>query len=215
MLTLFEGPRIHWYWVGIMRLFQGLSPVLLLSCLLVAPLLGHAQTVSPNNNDLLLRGMAGLGDQASFHTDFTFDNPMLRELARGFPGDEESQRTLEHLQSVTVHVYRYSRPGLYNPGDVDLVRNFYRGPAWKHLVATSPNREPRPARTDLWIRYKQGNVEGMVLLVAQPKTLDMIEINGKLSPLDLLHLRGHFGIPRFSGERFSDDSGHHFLAEDR
>jgi hypothetical protein len=197
-----------------MPLLQRLSRVLLLFCLFFAPLLGDAQTTSPSN-EMLLRSMAALGAEASFHTDFTFDNPMLRELARGFPGDEESQRALENLQSVTVHVFRYSRPGLYNPADLEVVRNIYRGPVWKHLVVTGSGHVDRPAHTDLWIRYKQGNVEEMALLVAQPKALNMVEITGNLNPLDLLHLRGHFGIPRFSGERFSDESGHHCLAEDR
>jgi len=40
----------------------------------------------------------------------------------------------------------------------------------------------------------------MVLLVANQTNLNLVAINGTLSPLDLLHLRGHFGIPRFSGD---------------
>jgi hypothetical protein len=27
---------------------------------------------------------------------------------------------------------------------------------------------------------------------------------GDLSPVDLLHLRGHFGIPKFDGDSFKD-----------
>jgi len=192
-----------------MRLFQGLCPVLLLSCLFFAPLPDRAQSAHPNN-DLLLRSMAALGNHASFHTDFTFDNPMLRELARGLPKDEQSQHIAEDLQSVAVHVYRYPEPGLYNPSDVEMVRSLYRGPAWKHLVATGMNHKSYQERTDLWIRYRQGDVEAMKLLVAGPTTVNMVEINGKLSPLDLLHLRGHFGIPRFSADRFADDGNRSF-----
>jgi hypothetical protein len=43
-------------------------------------------------------------------------------------------------------------------------------------------------------------VEGMVLLVANQTNLNLVAINGTLSPLDLLHLRGKFGIPKFSGD---------------
>jgi hypothetical protein len=28
---------------------------------------------------------------------------------------------------------------------------------------------------------------------------------GNLSPIDLLHLRGHFGIPRFDGDDFKEE----------
>jgi len=195
-----------------MHLLQGLCPVLLLSCLFFAPLPDRAQSAHPDNG-LLLRSMASLGNHASFHTEFTFDNPMLRELARGLPEDEQSQQIVEGLQSVTVHVYRYPRPGLYDPADVAMVRSLYRGPSWKHLVATGMNHKSYPERTDLWIQSRQGDVDAMKLLVAGPTAVNMVEINGRLSPLDLLHLRGHFGIPLFSADRFADGSSPQSFAE--
>ena len=39
------------------------------------------------------------------------------------------------------------------------------------------------------------------------RNLNLIAFSGNLSPLDLLHLRGHFGIPRFPGDRFSPSPG--------
>jgi hypothetical protein len=32
----------------------------------------------------------------------------------------------------------------------------------------------------------------------------LVTVAGNLSPVDLLHLRGHFGIPRFDGDGVSD-----------
>jgi hypothetical protein len=46
------------------------------------------------------------------------------------------------------------------------------------------------------------DVTGMMVLVSAPKDLNLIALNGDISTLDLLHLRGHFGIPRFSGDGF-------------
>jgi hypothetical protein len=43
---------------------------------------------------------------------------------------------------------------------------------------------------------------GAVVLFQSPTNLNLIAFSGNLSPLDLLHLRGHFGIPRFPGDRF-------------
>ena len=42
----------------------------------------------------------------------------------------------------------------------------------------------------------------MMVLFAGPKDLNLIAFNGDISTVDLLHLRGHFGIPRFPGDRF-------------
>ena len=166
----------------------------------------HPQASHPDDNWVPL-GMDTLGRHASFHTDFTFDKQML-DLASGFTGDEDTQRIVAKLRGISVHVYRYPEPGLYNPVALDGVRAQYRDRGWKHLVAAQSNTATdAPGRTDLWIRFENGNVEGMVLLLENPSNVDLIAVNGTLSPIDLMHLRGHFGIPRFSGNEFVPD--HH------
>jgi hypothetical protein len=40
------------------------------------------------------------------------------------------------------------------------------------------------------------NFAGMVVLVANERNVNLIVIDGMISPIDLLHLRGHFGIPK-------------------
>ena len=57
-------------------------------------------------------------------------------------------------------------------------------------------------QTDLWINFAHMDVTGMMVLFAGPKDLNLISFSGDLSTVDLLHLRGHFGIPRFPGDRF-------------
>jgi hypothetical protein len=146
--------------------------------------------------------MEALAHHASFHTDFTFDKSML-EMANNFMGDDDTRRIVANLRGITVHSYRYPAPGLYDPAALDAVRAQYHQRGWKHLVTSqSYVATPDQARTDVWIRFEHANVEGMVVLVASPKNLNLVAINGTLSPLDLLHLRGHFGIPRFSGDDF-------------
>jgi hypothetical protein len=43
-----------------------------------------------------------------------------------------------------------------------------------------------------------------VILAETPKSVTLVTVAGTLSPVDLLHLRGHFGIPRFDGDGVSD-----------
>jgi hypothetical protein len=47
---------------------------------------------------------------------------------------------------------------------------------------------------------KHSNVDSVVLLVANGRNVNLVAVDGTISPLDLLHLRGHFGIPRFDGD---------------
>jgi hypothetical protein len=188
-----------------MSLLRRVTPALL-GLLFLLPFACHAQD-SYQDDNWIPQGMDALGRHASFHTDFTFDKQML-DLASGITGDEETQRIVAKLRGISVHVYRYPQPGLYDPAAVEAVRVQYHDRGWKHLVTKQSNAATvYPGRTDLWIRFEHGNVEGMVLLLANPTNLELVAINGTLSPLDLLHLRGHFGIPRFSGDNFVDDSG--------
>lgn len=187
-----------------MHLPHRLAPLPLVSVLCFAPLPGNAQA-SQTDNALMLQSMASLGAHARFHTDFTFDKPMLQELAGGLPDDEDTQRTLNKLESVTVHVFHYSQPGLYAPADLAALRACYYAPGWTHLVAAQPVNAT--GHTDLWVLFQHGEVQSLTLLVAKPTSLNIVEVNGSLSPLDILHLRGHFGIPRFAGDHFTGPGG--------
>jgi len=197
-----------------MRYIYRLFPALLFALMCLAPLPLRAQSSYAAQQDWLLRSMAPLGQNASFHTDFTFNGRMLAALG-GISGDAATQRIVDRLDSVTVHLYRYPEPGLYDPAALEALGGQYRALGWQHLVASSQSNVDAAQRTDLWIHFEHGNVEGMTLLFAEPQSLNIVEINGVLSPLDLLHLRGHFGIPRFSGDHFGSGTGSRAPAEGR
>jgi hypothetical protein len=161
------------------------------------------QTPQPQT-DGLPPEMGPLAAHASFHTDFTFDKSML-DMANNFTSDDQVRQVVAKLRAVTVHSYKYPAPGLYDPAALEAVRTQYTERGWKHLVATQPHAaSEHPSRTDLWIRFDHGNVEGMVVLLSNPTNINLVNVDGTISPIDLLHLRGHFGIPRFSGDNFED-----------
>lgn len=202
-----------------LRRLPALLPVLFLCCAGVkaqtqkpspysapAPSPGPRSYPSPTpypDDNWVPNALYALGTNASFHTDFTLDRQMLRGLANGFYGDQDGQRIVAGLRSISLHIYHYPEPDMYDPAALNAVRRAYDARGWTHLVIAQNHIEnPEAARTDLWINFRNTNVEGMTVLVQNPSTLDLIVINGTLSPLDLLHLRGHFGIPRFPGDRF-------------
>ena len=175
----------------------------LLAVLIFAPL-ARAQEQAYPDDSWIPQGMEALGRHASLANSFTFDKSML-DVANNFVGDDDTRRIVAKLRGISVHTYRYPEPGLYDPAILDSVRAQYHDRGWKHLVTKQSNAAAEhPGRTDVWVRFAHGNVEGMVLLVATEKNVDLVAVNGTLSPLDLLHLRGHFGIPRFSGDSFDE-----------
>lgn len=148
------------------------------------------------------RNMDAVSQHASFRTDFTFDRTMLA-LANNFIDDEDTRRAVAKLNGISVHSYRFSTPGLYDPGSLEAVRQQYHDHGWKHMVTEQSKHDSGDhGRTDVWIRFEHTNVEGAVIMLASPTNINIIAVNGTLSPLDLLHLRGHFGIPKFQDDQF-------------
>ncbi len=153
------------------------------------------------------RGMERLGRTAPVHTDFTFDRSML-QLASGLwdgPADPATASALSRLNGVSVHSYHYAGAGMYDPRLLDVVRHQYSALGWQHLV-TAHARNGEGA-TDLWISFHHLQVTGAVVLFENATNLNLIAFSGNLSPLDILHLRGHFGIPPFPGDHFGPAPG--------
>lgn len=172
-----------------------------LACVLaVACVSARAQ----QSDDWVPHNMDAVGAHASFRTDFTFDRTMLA-LANNFIDDEDTRRAVAKLNGISVHSYKFSMPGLYDPGNLEAVRQQYHDHGWKHLVTSTSIHDPdNLGRTDVWIRFEHANVEGAVVMLASPTNINLIAINGTLSPLDLFHLRGHFGIPKFQDDHLAD-----------
>jgi hypothetical protein len=175
--------------------------------LLLAPLAALGQNAQPVQQaplNWVPQGFEVLGQRAAFHTDFTFDRSML-QVASYFIGDADpgARNAIAKLNGISVHSYHFASPGLYDPAALDLIRRQYEAAGWRHLVAAHSKGDPFNAgQTDLWINFAHMDVTGMMVLISGSKDLNLIALDGDISTVDLLHLRGHFGIPRFSGDRF-------------
>ncbi len=186
----------------------------LLAVALLMPSFAIASDAPPaTTSDWIPSGVEQLGRTAAFHTDFTFDRTML-QMASGLidGGDADTQKAIAKLDGVTVHLYRYAQPGMYDPRQLDLIRQQYHAAGWKHLVSTQSHPQPTApgpyavgsdGHTDLFLKFQGTDVTGMVVMQASPRNLNVVALTGDLSPIDLLHLRGHFGIPKFAGDGFA------------
>src|SRR6202453_2630861 len=187
----------------------GLYAVVLLLFMMPLAVMGqNAQSAKPPLN-WVPQGFEVLGQRAAFHTDFTFDRSML-QVASFFVGDADpdARAAIAKLNGISVHSYHYAAPGLYDPAALDMIRRQFEASGWRHLVAAHGKGDPfNPNQTDLWINFAHMDVTGMMVLISGPKDLNLVALDGDISTVDLLHLRGHFGIPRFSGDRFETGKG--------
>ncbi len=132
---------------------------------------------------------------------------MLSFAASTFPDtDEPTRQAINHLDGVSVHLLRFGQTGVPDEAAVNSIRQAYHLRGWKHVVTTQGNGQGNGGpvhngTTDVWMVMDGANMRGAVVLAETPRSLTLVTVAGNLSPIDLLHLRGHFGIPKF------DDNG--------
>jgi hypothetical protein len=142
-----------------------------------------------------------LADQPATHVSFTFDRSML-QYAESFidNGNVQFKRAAAALNSITVDTFHYQRPAFYTPEAMGSLIATYRAAGWKHLVNANTNpatsAQPGSAITDLWLHFNGAEIDDVTVLVRAPRDMNLIQVSGALRPLDLLHLSGHFGIPK-------------------
>lgn len=142
-----------------------------------------------------------LSDQPATHTGVVFDRSML-QIAQGFleSGGLDARRAAAALRSISFDTYRYPRPAFYTPEAMSALAASYRAAGWKHLVngnqTPANSAQPTTAITDLWLHFSGADIDNLTVLIRGSRDMNVIQVAGDLRPLDLLHLGGHFGIPK-------------------
>jgi len=188
-----------------MRFGLGLQPVTaaLLGVLgLGSVAAGNAQTplraeMPPGVSDSL----GGLADQPATHTGFIMDRSEM-QIARSMlqSGGLDADRAAIALASISFDTYRYKEPAFYTPETMASIVEAYHRAGWKHLVngnqTPANSAQPRTAITDVWLHFSGADIDHLTVLVRGAKDMNLVQVAGDLRPLDLVHLGGHFGIPK-------------------
>jgi hypothetical protein len=77
----------------------------------------------------------------------------------------------------------------------------YHRAGWKHFVNgnSSPANSAQPSSSilDVWLHFSGTDIDHVTVLMRGTHEMSLVQVAGDLRPLDLLHLSGHFGIPKF------------------
>jgi hypothetical protein len=165
-----------------------------------------AQSDNPVVVDWTPPALGSLAEQAAVKNSFTLDRNMLH-VAAGVvaDNDEPTKRAIGHLDGLSVHMLKFGDMGVPDESAVNSIRDAYHLRGWKHVVTSTSHGGPvHNGNTDVWVVMDGVNVRGAVILAETPKSITLVTVAGDLSPVDLLHLRGHFGIPKFEGNALKD-----------
>jgi hypothetical protein len=142
-----------------------------------------------------------LADQPATHTGVVFDRSMM-QIADSVleQGGLDPARASAALSSISFDTYRYKEPAFYTPEVMEHILNAYRRAGWKHLVngnqSTANSAQPTSSILDVWLHFSGSDIDHVTVLIRGMHEMSMVQVAGDLRPLDLLHLSGHFGIPK-------------------
>ena len=149
----------------------------------------------------VMESFATLADQPATHTGFTFDR-MMMQVAQGLltSSGMDAKRAAVALTGISIDTYRYAQPAFYTPESMTAMLAAYHAAGWKHMVnkneTVASTAQPKGAVEDLWLHFAGTDIDGIAAMVREPKEMTVIRVAGDLRPLDLVHLGGHFGIPK-------------------
>jgi hypothetical protein len=155
-------------------------------------------TAAQAQHEWVPQGIETLRLSASSKTEFTLDHSMLVFASKLDPDNEDLRRVIAGVNGVSVHSYHFPGRWMYDPAVLSSVKEEYRAAGWKQLM-NNHEKDGGPGVSDLWIRLENNAISDIAILVARSNEVNFIVVSGSISPLDLSHLGGHFGIPKIEG----------------
>jgi hypothetical protein len=143
------------------------------------------------------RAVEDLRQKASSKTEFTLDHSMLMFASKLDSDDEDLRRVIAGVNGVSVHSYKFSGPGMYDLAALGSVKDEYRAAGWKQMM--SKEKDGGHEITNIWMRLENNAISNVAVLQTRATEVDFVVVSGSISPADLSHLSGHFGIPKIEG----------------
>jgi hypothetical protein len=144
------------------------------------------------------QGIETLQESASSKSGFTFDHSMLVFASKLDPDNEDLRRVIAGVNGLSVRTYHFLGAQGYDRAALVSVNEEYRSAGWTRLLNKGDKVDGLGA-TDLWVRMQNNAVTNVALLIAKANEVKFVAVSGSISPIDLFHLCGHFGIPQIEG----------------
>jgi len=159
-----------------------------------------SQNSAPRPADTRLwlpQGVAALGQSAATRTEFSIDHSMLVLASKLDRDNDDLRRVIAGVEGVSVHSFHYPGAVSLDPATMTSIAQEYREAGFQHLV--SKHRSDSGLTTDLWLRMEGPAIRDIAVLWMGVRDVNFVSVSGSITPLELLHLSGHFGIPRMDG----------------
>jgi len=137
------------------------------------------------------------GQNASSRTEFSLDHSMLVLASKIDQDDDSLRHIIAGVDGVSVHRFRFQNMGMYDPRIVNAAREEYHRAGWQRIAGSHDKNGP--GSTELWVHLQNNAIRNIDVLFIGRDQVNFVAVSGSISPIDLMHLAGHFGIPRMQG----------------
>lgn len=142
-----------------------------------------------------------LAPKASESVEVNLDGNLLnmakRFLSDSNPDEAKAKKLLGNIRGVYVRVLSFDKPGEYSQADVNNILSKVRGAGWQRVVDV---KEKGGDNTGVFLKSAGDEIDGIVVVAAEPKELTVVNIVGNINPEQLRDLGGRFGIPEMQFE---------------
>ncbi len=140
-----------------------------------------------------------LAARASHVTEVTLDKNMLAFAAKFMAGkdsdkDREVSKMVQNLTGVYVREYDFNKDHLYTELELDALRKYMQDSDWSPMV--KERSKGVVTGTDVYLKLVNGQVQGLYVLDAEDREIDLVLILGPIDVNNLSKLGGSFGIPK-------------------
>ena len=176
-----------------MRLFRTFLPVVF------AVSAAFAQTQpAPLQQNWFPQQIEAFGQNATSRTEFSFDHSMLVMKAKMDQDDDSLMRVIAGIDGISVHRFHFQGPGMFDPRILGDIRHEYNIAGWQH-IGNAHDKYGYPKGADVWVHLDHNTIRNIAVLFTGANQVNFLSVSGSISPIDLLHLSGHFGIPKIQG----------------
>jgi hypothetical protein len=144
--------------------------------------------------EIRMPDFSGLAAKAKESVDIDMDKEMLRNAGSFMTGkvaDPEFARQLEGIESLSVKVFSFDKPGQYSTRDIENAVEQVQKAGWKKMMSVRDGED----RVEMWMSSATGPDGGMFFVASEPDELVMINIRGKVDLATLSKLQGRIGMP--------------------
>jgi uncharacterized protein involved in copper resistance len=143
-------------------------------------------------------GLERFESQATDSVEVTIDDRVLRLAARALsdakPQEKAAKALLSGLRSVYVRAFGFDQDGVYQPAEVEALRSRFTGPGWSRVVGVRSKKYGD--NVDVYVSSAGELVKGLAVVVAAPRQLVYVRVDGDIDLERLSELEGRFSVPR-------------------